>query len=216
MSYNYLKIVLPKFRLSWCVDKVSPILSKMVGFPVIWTWYSVIVGNISCCAVLKKVRCYFAVCAGVSYGKVKILMSGLKTCNFQGPLQLAGWLGVDYVGWSKAWLHYVLMKVKQNSYSSYDLLCLGTGQLYIILNSVSVGGRIWQYNISKVGKQLSLPVLNCNTTQYVCCSLGSCSIQMSWSCWSKLHVTSEKCICNFGWEICREGTVLRSYESNGR
>jgi hypothetical protein len=188
----------------------------MVGFPVIWTQYLATVGHISCCAVLKKVRCYFAVCAGVSYGKVNILMCGLKTYSFQGPLQLGSWLGVDYVGWSEAWLHSMLMKVKQASYSSYDLLCWGTSQLYIIWNSVSVGEGIWQYNISNVGKQLSLPVLNYRTTQYVCYSSGSCSIQMSWSYWSKLHVTHEKCIWNFGWKIWRDGMVLRSYESNGR
>jgi len=91
MTYDYLKIVLPKFRLYLRIDNVPAILSKMTGFPGMWTQYSATVGHISCCAVLKKVRCYFAVCAGVSYGKVKILMSGLKTYNFQGPLQLAGW-----------------------------------------------------------------------------------------------------------------------------
>jgi hypothetical protein len=216
MSYNYLQVVLPKIRLYWCIDKVPPILSKIVGFPRIWRPYAATVGHISCCAVLKKVRCYFAVCAGVSYGKVKVLMSGFKTYSFQGPLLLAGWLGVDYVGWSKSWLHSMLMKVKQTSYGSYDLLCWGTGQLYIIWNSVSVGEGIWQYNISKEGKQLSLPVLNYNTTQYVCYSSGSCSIQMSRSCWSKLHVTYEKCIWNFGWETWREGAVLSSYELSGR
>jgi hypothetical protein len=181
MSYDYLKIVLPKFRLHWCIDKVPPILSKMVGFPGNWTQYSATVRHINCYAVLKKKLCYFAVCAGMSYGKVNILMSGLKTYNFQVPLQLTGWLGVDCVGWSKAWLHSMLMKVKQTSYCSYDLLCWGTGQLYIIWNSVSVGEGIWQYDISKLGEQLSLPVLNYNRTQYVCYISGSCSIQMSWS-----------------------------------
>jgi len=62
MSYDYLKIVLPKFRLYWCIDKVPPILSKMVGFFGIWTQYSATVGHINCYAVLKKVMLFRCLC----------------------------------------------------------------------------------------------------------------------------------------------------------
>lgn len=41
--------------------------------------YPSTVGHINCYAVLKKVRCYFAVSVGMLYGKEKILTSGLKT-----------------------------------------------------------------------------------------------------------------------------------------